>query len=251
MVEVICQTDIIKYMLTRPISRGLVGKWALALVEFTLQYIPQKAIKGQALADFLADHPPIQTNRSKGQEEAGKVAHIGVTPWVLSFDRSKTSHLAGVGIANRSLQGVETQLLVHLGFACSNNQAEYEALIIGMKILLNMGTRTVEVSGNSQLVIKQVIGEYRCESEHLVRHHMMVSGLVIQFDDVSLKHVPRLRNQTTNVLAQIASGLRPKEDYLEKTIVIRKQLVSSILDLDPVEVNQVEDTQPDWRTPVI
>ncbi|XP_043700115.1 uncharacterized protein LOC122650800 [Telopea speciosissima] len=238
-------------MLTRPITRGRVGKWALALVEFALQYVPQKAVKGQTLVDFLADHPPIQVAGDGEQEEVGEVAYIGVTLWFLSFDRSKTSQAARAGIAIRLPQGVETQLAVHLGFTCSNNQAEYEALIIGMKVLLPMGARSVEINGDSQLVIKQVAGEYRCESEHLVRHHLLVCSLITQFDEVSIRYVPRLKNQTANSLAQVASSLRPMEDCLKRTIVLQKQLVSSVLDLDLVEVNQVEDTQPDWRTLLI
>jgi hypothetical protein len=56
-VFVIAQTDVIKYMLSKPILSGRMCKWSLALVEFHLPYIPQKAVKGQALVDFLADHP--------------------------------------------------------------------------------------------------------------------------------------------------------------------------------------------------
>ncbi|KAM1677541.1 hypothetical protein PS2_037427 [Malus domestica] len=52
--QVITQTNVIRYMLTRPIVKGRIGKWTMALSEFSLQYVPQKAVKGQALADFLA-----------------------------------------------------------------------------------------------------------------------------------------------------------------------------------------------------
>ncbi|XP_070667444.1 uncharacterized protein [Malus domestica] len=55
--QVIAQIDVIRYMLTRPIVKDQIGKWTMALSEFSLQYVPQKAIKGQALADFLAQHP--------------------------------------------------------------------------------------------------------------------------------------------------------------------------------------------------
>lgn len=57
LVYVISPTDIVKYMLTRPIMRGRIGKWTLALMEFSFQYVSQRAVKGQAIADFLADHP--------------------------------------------------------------------------------------------------------------------------------------------------------------------------------------------------
>ncbi|CAL9024988.1 unnamed protein product, partial [Prunus brigantina] len=61
-VQIISETDLIKYMLTRPIIRGRIGKWTMALSEFTFQYVAQKSVKGQALADFLAHHP------AQGQE---------------------------------------------------------------------------------------------------------------------------------------------------------------------------------------
>ncbi|KAM1819040.1 hypothetical protein ACFX11_000762 [Malus domestica] len=56
--QVIAQTDVIRYMLTRPIVKGRIGKWTMALSEFSLQYVPQKAVKGQTLADFLANTLP-------------------------------------------------------------------------------------------------------------------------------------------------------------------------------------------------
>ncbi|KAM2554663.1 hypothetical protein TB2_018765 [Malus domestica] len=55
--QVIAQNDVICYILTRPIVKGRIGKWTMALFEFSLQYLPQKAVKCQALADFLAQHP--------------------------------------------------------------------------------------------------------------------------------------------------------------------------------------------------
>ncbi|VVA40917.1 PREDICTED: Retrovirus-related Pol poly from transposon, partial [Prunus dulcis] len=56
-IYIIAKTDLIKYMVTRPMLRGRIGKWTLALTEFAFRYVPQKTVKGQAVADFLADHP--------------------------------------------------------------------------------------------------------------------------------------------------------------------------------------------------
>ncbi|KAB2627970.1 hypothetical protein D8674_032765 [Pyrus ussuriensis x Pyrus communis] len=92
--QVIAQTDVIRYMLTRPIVKGRIGKWTLALSEFSLQYVPQKAVKGQALADFLAQHP------SPYGFEGGDV-DIGLVTtrdnhWTMHFDGSSTSTSAVV-----------------------------------------------------------------------------------------------------------------------------------------------------------
>ena len=56
----VSQTDLMKYMLNQPLIIGRIGKWSLALSEFTLVYFPQKSIKGQALAYFLVDHPSLE-----------------------------------------------------------------------------------------------------------------------------------------------------------------------------------------------
>ena len=58
--------------------------------------------------------------------------------------------------------GVKTTLSFNLTFEYTNNQAEYETLVIDLKITLKFGVKDVRVSGNSQLLLHQLIGEYKC-----------------------------------------------------------------------------------------
>ena len=51
--------DIIKHMLSKPILHSWIGKWALALIEYSLTHMPLKAMKGQVVADFLVDHSMV------------------------------------------------------------------------------------------------------------------------------------------------------------------------------------------------
>ena len=143
-VFVIAQTDVIKYMLSKPILSGRMCKWSLALVEFHLLYIPQKAVKGQALADFLADHPC--------EDISQKAQYVALVPWKFYFDGSRAEQGASVGIVLESPQGVKTQLAFRVEKVCSNNQVEDEALVLGLEILLQMGIRNVEIFGDSQLL---------------------------------------------------------------------------------------------------
>ncbi|XP_024171496.1 uncharacterized protein LOC112177440 [Rosa chinensis] len=102
-------------MLSQPILKGRIGKWILALSEFSLQYVPQKAVKGQAIADFLAHHPMLDAPELRELEVAanlwGKECHIHcpepftdgqaavmLQPWVLYFDGSRTDTMAGARI---------------------------------------------------------------------------------------------------------------------------------------------------------
>ena len=137
-------------MLNRLVLSGKIGKWLLSLIEFLLVYHPQKSVKGQALVDFLADHP------TQGTIEEGDlpVCEVNVQPWVLKFDGSSTDKSVGDGVVITSPFGIETTLSFILDFECTNNQAEYEALIIGLEILQDLRSKEVLILGDSQLVTK-------------------------------------------------------------------------------------------------
>ena len=92
-----------------------------------LKYMPLKAMKRQALADFLAQHPwlEIQNPLANCQD------YVQIKPWTLAFDGSKHQMRVGEGIVITSSEGVEEKFIYRLDIQCSNNQAKYEAFIIG------------------------------------------------------------------------------------------------------------------------
>ncbi|KAK2414311.1 hypothetical protein QL285_036915 [Trifolium repens] len=71
--------DVIKHMLTKPILHSRIGKWALALTEYSLTYKPLKAVKGQIVADFIVDHSLVEMPQD----------YVDIQPWILYFDGSK------------------------------------------------------------------------------------------------------------------------------------------------------------------
>ncbi|XP_050207554.1 uncharacterized protein LOC126656970 [Mercurialis annua] len=177
-VYVLSQTDIIKYVLSKPYLRNRIGKWAIAMSQFTLVYVPQRAVKGQVLADFLADHPGITLTEKT-------ISCCDIAVWEMWFDGSRTSQGEGAGVHIISPLGASYQLSFKLQFECTNNQAEYEALIFGLEILAEPGARAMNVRGDSLLVIKQVTGEFKCESELLIRYcnkHGSGYKVNLQFD---------------------------------------------------------------------
>ncbi|GKV39527.1 hypothetical protein SLEP1_g47285 [Rubroshorea leprosula] len=205
-VYVISKTDVIKHMLSRPLLRGRIGKWVLVLSEFNLKYIPQKVVKRQVLADFLADHPCLEV---EADEEKGiNLFSISLVPWKLIFDGSSTDSMSGAGIIIISPTGLKTQMSFQLDFNCTNNQAEYEALIIGLEVLVELKVPMVEIIGDSQLILKQLEGEYKCTSLSLAPYFALAVQLLEEFDDEILRHVTRDLNTEANEMAQIASGLK-------------------------------------------
>ncbi|KAK2382415.1 hypothetical protein QL285_069951 [Trifolium repens] len=80
--------DVIKHMLTKPMLHSRIGKWALALTEYSLTYKPLRAVKGQIVADFIVDHSLVEMPQD----------YVDIQPWILYFDGSKHKHGTGIGI---------------------------------------------------------------------------------------------------------------------------------------------------------
>ena len=67
------------------------------------------------------------------------IYEVEMRPWVLKFDGTSMENSARAGIVVISLKGIETTLSFNLAFKCTNNQTEYEALVIGLENLLELG----------------------------------------------------------------------------------------------------------------
>jgi hypothetical protein len=138
---VICKSDVIKHMLSAPVSKGRLGKWMFALSEFDIRYQPAKAVKGQALGDLIAER--INTD----------IAALSVHAWAMYFDGSACGDGCGIGILLVSPWGATYSFSIRLPTACTNNLAEYEAVRKGMELLFEAGAEAVEIFGDSKLVI--------------------------------------------------------------------------------------------------
>ncbi|XP_015941381.1 uncharacterized protein LOC107466885 [Arachis duranensis] len=218
-VKVMAQTDLVKYMLSFPTLGGCLGKWMLPLIEFDLQYVPTKAVKGQVISDFLVDH----SNNSNDQ--GANVLDIKVDYWKLYFDGSKHKDGAGVGILIISPEEIPSEFLFELKYHCSNNMAEYQALILGLESLIGKGALEVQILGDSQLVLKQLSKEFKCNNEKLRKYLATAWELLTSFRKISLVHIPRIQNEIANELAQIASRYRIGLETLRKLDSICQILV--------------------------
>jgi hypothetical protein len=124
---VISKSDLIKHMLSAPVLKGRLGKWMFTLSEFDIRYQPMKAVKGQALADLIAER--INTN----------FATLSVHAWAMYFVESACEDGCGIDILLVSPRGVTYSFSIKLPTPCTNNLAEYEAVHRGMELLLEAG----------------------------------------------------------------------------------------------------------------
>jgi ribonuclease HI len=129
--------------------------------------------------------------------------------WMTYFDRSLMKKGIDVGLVFVSPLGVRMRYVVCLHFPVSNNVAEYEALINGLRIAVELGIRRLDVQGDSQLVIDQVMKESSCHSAKMVAYCYEVCQLEDKFDGLELNHILRWLNEAANTLAKIASGQEP------------------------------------------
>jgi ribonuclease HI len=162
----------------------------------TLSFAPQKAIKSQVLADFLAEWTDAQLPTTPIQPEL----------WTMYFDGSLMKTGAGAGLLFVSPLGKHLRYIIRLHFLASNNVAEYEALVNGLRIAIELGVQRLDARGDSQLVIDQVMKNSHCRDQRMEAYCNKVRRLENKFYGLELNHIAQRYNKTADELATIASG---------------------------------------------
>ena len=116
---------------------------------------------------------------------------------------------AGVGLFFISPLGVHMKYMVRLHFPASNNKAEYEALVNGLHITIELGIRRLDIQGDSQLVIDQVMKESSCHNPKMATYCQDVHKLEDKFEGLELNHIPRWLNEAADGLAKMVLGREP------------------------------------------
>ena len=122
------------------------------------------------------------------------------------FDGSVMKTGASAGLLFISPLGDHMRYVIRLHFPASNNMAEYEALLSGLRIAIELGVKRLDVRGDSQLVIDQVMKESSCHDPKMEAYCKALRCLEDKFDGLELSHVPRKYNEDADELAKIASG---------------------------------------------
>jgi ribonuclease HI len=131
--------------------------------------------------------------------------HVENEMWNMSFDGAVSKEGAGAGVWI-SPPKVGTKLCSYkLTFDCTNNMVEYEALILGLKVLKELGAKRIAVHGDSELVINQVKGIYQSKHPRLRAYRNLVLDLLEEFSEYNLSAILREQNQIVDALATSAS----------------------------------------------
>jgi ribonuclease HI len=177
-------------------ASGRIAKWAVEIMGETISFAPQKAIKSQVLVDFVAEWVDTQLPTAPIQPEL----------WTMYFDGLLMKTGVGAGLLFISPLGKHLRYMLRLHFPVSNNVAEYEALVNGLRIAIELGVRRLDTRGDSQLVIDQVMKNYHYHDRKMEAYYDEVRCLEDKSYGLELNHVARRYNETADELAKIASG---------------------------------------------
>jgi hypothetical protein len=154
-------------------AKGRIGKWAAELNEFTIDYVHRSSIQSQALADFIADWTP-----GAQEEEINKDAEA----WTVFCDGSWGTFGEGAAVVLVAPSKVRTCYVARLDFSCTNNIAEYEALLLGLWKLRAMGIRRAILKTDYQVISGHIDKSSKARDPKLEKYLDTVRRLEASFE---------------------------------------------------------------------
>ncbi|GJZ44290.1 reverse transcriptase domain-containing protein [Tanacetum coccineum] len=174
------------------------------------------------------------------------VKEIPNEEWTLFMDGSSCTDGSGVGLILTSPEGTEFTYALRFQFTASNNEAEYEALIAGLRIATPIWVRHIQANVDSKLVANQVLRAYVAKEKNMVKYLEKTNSLVSGFDSFSISHVSRSKNKKVDALSKIAST---SFAHLSKQVLVEILNEKSINGKEVAVV--VEEEEPTWMTPIV
>uniref|UniRef100_A0A2N9IAR1 Uncharacterized protein n=1 Tax=Fagus sylvatica TaxID=28930 RepID=A0A2N9IAR1_FAGSY len=133
---------------------GRISKWGAQLGAYDINYRPRNSIKGQVLVDFIAEFTPAEMG-PMWVNHVSSIQHM--EGWKLYIDGASNSRGSGLGVVLTAPQGQMMELAIRLGFPASNNVAEYEALLHGLRDLNGHADALAGLASAVALKLRRII----------------------------------------------------------------------------------------------
>ncbi|KAF8080253.1 hypothetical protein N665_0961s0001 [Sinapis alba] len=212
--SVVVLTDLpLRTILQNANQSGRLSKWAIEHSEYDISYKSRHAIKAQVLADFIVEISPDQAAD----------LDIPVKNWILHVDGASSNKGSGIGVHLQSPTGELIEQSFLLGFAASNNEAEYEALIAGLRLAKVVGAKRVqafcEFSARHQSIQRRTGKQSEgSDQTHNPRYTVEIPSISLSLG----KDVHAISSATTEIAestTQETDWRTPFLDYLDKGIL--------------------------------
>ena len=157
------------------------------------------------MADFS---PTLEQEAVK--ETAVLINDEPIGTWTLHTDGASNIRGTGLGVVLKSPQGDNIAQAVRCEWDATNNEAEYEALIFGLHLAIDIGVRDISVTCDSLLIVNQIQGSFAAKDDGMIAYLEVAKDLVTKFDKFDIQQVPREQNTQADALANLGSALDPK-----------------------------------------
>ncbi|GKV49755.1 hypothetical protein SLEP1_g56488 [Rubroshorea leprosula] len=238
--QIVVYTDLpLRKILQKPELSGRLIGWSVELSEYDLRFQPRTTIKGQAIADFLVECISVT--------EGDKA--LDYPAWVLYVDGAANVEGSGAGAVLIGPDGFKSEHALRFKFQTTNNAAEYEALIYGLKLASELKVQSIQVFNDSQLIVGQVNGSCEVRDPQLCCYTSVVNKLKSGFVSFQIDKIPRADNHRADELSKLASSqdLTP-----QRSTVVEVLDAPSYTDFTvECQLLSTDPTTPSWTTPLI
>ncbi|XP_075654834.1 uncharacterized protein LOC142625004 [Castanea sativa] len=150
---------------------GRVAKRGAMLRAFDVKYMPRTTMKGQVLVDLV-----VEFAEELGSSEIGEILEgpvhvetvVAQCSWKLFVDGAANKKGSEIRIVMVSPDGITLEKSLRLGFSATNNEVEYEALLVGLNTMQRLGAKAIRAYCDSRLVVGQVLGEYEAKDPRML-----------------------------------------------------------------------------------
>ncbi|GKV17254.1 hypothetical protein SLEP1_g27785 [Rubroshorea leprosula] len=224
----------LRQILQKPECSGRLIKWAVELGEFQITFQQRSSIRAQALADFIVECTSASETVASEAEQ-----------WTLYVDGSSSSRGSGAGAVLIGPGSFRSEHALKFNFEATNNMAEYEALLLGLRLAAELKVRSLQVYSDSQLIVNQVNSTCEVTDPTLAKYLAVVLKLQSQFERFRLTKISRSENGHADSLSKLASdcssGLRSVfVEVLDEPSFQRSQVMD--ISTDP--------EAPSWTDPI-
>ncbi|XP_074341770.1 uncharacterized protein LOC141679160 [Apium graveolens] len=243
----------LRHILHKPESSWRMLKWAVDPGQFDLEYCPRTTIKGQALADFILEFDAEVDDKaivlakptSQGSHWDEKRQELPHPWWILHVEGAVNNNGSGVGIVLITPEGHRLMSAIHFKLYATNNDAEYEALINGLKLALEVGAVNLIVLSDSELVVNQVNGGFQARGPRTELYMRCAQRLLKKISNARLESVPREENSNADALAKMGSQM---DSIQLGQIPLGIQEIPSIPEVEVFQMQEIP--QESWMTPI-
>jgi ribonuclease HI len=225
---------------------GRIWKWGAKISALGVKYLPRTAIKGQVLADFVAEFTPTSERKNIGETTPQEDSPERTGWWKVYVDGASNAKGSGTGVVIITPDETVIEQSIRLDFKTSNNEAEYEAVLAGLKSAKTLGARRLIVYCDSLLVASQINGEYMARDERMAAYLLKVQTAMPDFEIVRVEQIGRNLNNHADALATLASVL--SADF--KRFIPIETLATPSIDQTANFVNTIT-VGPCWMDPYV